>query len=93
MTPESMLNGCVQAQGLKIDVDHWLVMGSKEWGNTPDEVKAWAYQAAIVTGWTDDALCQILKTKAPAIFTDEFCTVILSELKELAQKHRLEEKK
>ena len=50
------LDGCVNAQGIKVKFPAWMVMGSKEWDATPDQIKAYAYQAALVTGWSKDAL-------------------------------------
>ena len=92
MGPESTLNGCVQAQGVKVNIENWLVMGSPEWNETPDEVKAWAYQAAGVTGWTDAALKMILAHKCP-FMDDDMCGVVLDMLKEWAVAYPLEIKK
>ncbi len=50
------LDGCVNAQGIKVKFPAWMVMGSKEWDATPDQIKAYAYQAAKVTGWTNESL-------------------------------------
>jgi len=52
------LDGCINAQGIKVKFPAWMVMGSKEWDATPDQIKAYAYQAALVTGWTDKSLIQ-----------------------------------
>ena len=46
------LDGSVQAQGIKIKFPAWMVMGSPEWNKTPDNIKAHAFQAALVTGWS-----------------------------------------
>jgi hypothetical protein len=89
MGPEDTLNGCVQAQGVRVGIENWLIMGSPEWNETPDEVKAAAYQAAGVTGWTDAALKLIMQRKCP--FMDEdMCSVVLNMLKEWAGEYPLE---
>lgn len=88
MNPESSLNGCVQSQGIKVSLENWLVMGSKEWEETPNEVKAWAYQAAGVTGWTDAAIRMILIKKCPW-FDNDMCTVVLNLLKEWVEEYPL----
>lgn len=50
------INGNIQAQGIKVRFPAWMVMGSPEWENTPEQIKAYAYQAATITGWSDEAL-------------------------------------
>lgn len=50
------IQGNVHSQGVRVDIRAWLDPGSKEWGETPDEVKAAAYQAAQNCGWTDASL-------------------------------------
>jgi hypothetical protein len=50
------LDGNIQAQGIKVRFPAWMVIGSLEWMETPEEIKAYAYQAALVTGWTNEAL-------------------------------------
>lgn len=89
MGPESSLNGCVQSQGIRVNIENWLVMGSDEWNETPDQIKAWAYQAAGVTGWTDAALSLILTNKCP-FMNDDMCVTILNMLKEWAAEYPLE---
>ena len=59
------LDGSVQGQGIKIGYRAWLDMGSKEFGETPDRIKAAAYQAAKVTDWADDALVDLMIEKHP----------------------------
>lgn len=89
MNPESSLNGCIQAQGFKVNIENWLVMGSAEWNETPDEIKAGAYQAAIITGWTDAALKMILNRKY-SFMDDDMCNIVLNMLKEWAVQYPLE---
>jgi hypothetical protein len=50
------INGNVQSQGIKVKFAAWMIMGSQEWNETPDQIKAYAYQAALVTGWTNQSL-------------------------------------
>lgn len=47
----SSLDGDVNGQGIKINHRDWLDMGSESWVNTPENVKAAAFQAALATGW------------------------------------------
>jgi hypothetical protein len=87
MNAVSSLNGSVYSQGVKVDHRAWLDMGSKEWMDTSDELKAAAYQAAKVCGWTDDGLKNIIVSSfSPRI--DHFTAdVIIETLQELANKH------
>jgi hypothetical protein len=50
------INGSVQSQGVKIKFPAWMVIGSDEWNSTTDQKRAYAYQAALVTGWTNSSL-------------------------------------
>lgn len=83
-----MLNGCIQAQGIKVNIENWLVMGSKEWDETPEKIKSYAYQAAGVTGWTDAGLKVILLNKCPH-FDNDMCDVVLNLLKEWVAEYPL----
>jgi hypothetical protein len=83
------LDGCVNAQGIKVKFPAWMVMGSKEWDATPEQVKAYAYQAALVTGWTNKSLiaavCSVYE------FVDSHMANFTIELLEdLAKKYPLE---
>jgi hypothetical protein len=84
-----MLNGCVQAQGIKVNIENWLVMGSREWNETPDNIKAWAYQAAGVTGWSNEALVRIVTDKYKHI-DEEMAQITINLLKDLSSEHKLE---
>lgn len=86
---ENTLNGCVQSQGIKANIENWLIMGAEEWDKTPDQVKAWAYQAAGVTGWTDAALKNVLKSKL-SYMDDDMSEVVLNILKDLSNTYKLE---
>lgn len=50
------INGSVQSQGIKVNYKNWLDLSTKEWKETPDKVKAAAYQAAKLCGWKDEGL-------------------------------------
>jgi hypothetical protein len=56
MNIANSLNGSVYSQGIKINYVAWLDMGSAEWQETDPKLKAAAYQAALVCGWTDTGL-------------------------------------
>lgn len=77
------LNGAVQSEGLKVSVENWLDMGSVEWKNTPDKVKAYAYQAVKAKGWTDEGLISFMVGRfKPRIdeSTARFAIEILTDL-------------
>lgn len=63
----SSLNGSVHSQGVKVNERAWLDMGSKDWAETPDAVKAAAFQAAKVTGWTEESIKDIMMECYPHI--------------------------
>lgn len=85
------LNGSVQSQGIRVDVRDWLDIGSKGWRTTSEKVKAAAYQAAKVTGWTDKGLhALMLKEFAPRI--DEFqADLTLEILQDFEKKYPVEQ--
>jgi hypothetical protein len=91
MNKVSMINGSVQSQGIRVDVRDWLDMGSEGWRKTPEEIKAAAYQAAKVTGWTDKGICALILSEfGPRI--DEFqANLTLELLKEYEAKYPLEQ--
>ena len=55
------IDSSVNAQGIKVGYKEWLDFGSKEFSETPDEVKATAYQACIASGWTDEGIMKGLE--------------------------------
>lgn len=77
------INGNVEAQGVKAKFSAWMVMGSVEWENTSEEIKAYAYQAAIITGWSDKSLIEIVCNSYPFIDKNmaQFTIDLLQELK------------
>ena len=85
------INGSVQSQGIRVDVDAWLLIGSKEWEATPDEVKAYAYQAALATGWTDEALINAVVTNYSHL-DRAMMEFVIEELHALKQAYPLETK-
>jgi hypothetical protein len=71
------LNGDVQRQGIKLDVLDWLDMGSETWRTTPEKDKAAAYQAAKVSGWTDNGLMKLMvKAWGPRVDEDSAKTAL-----------------
>lgn len=85
----SSINGSVQSQGIKVTVDNWLKMGCDEWKSTPEEVRAYAYQAARITGWTDKALCSAISRVYPHLDND-MMKFVIEELQALAKQHPLQ---
>lgn len=63
----SQLDGAVQSQGVRIGALAWLDLGSKEWAETDDKTRAAAYQAAQVTGWTEESLKDTMRQAYPHI--------------------------
>lgn len=84
------LNGSVHSQGVKIDIPAWLDMGSQEWQNTSGELKAAAYQASKVCGWTDDGLKVIMKSEFAPRVDDFMADVTLETLQDLAKQFPVE---
>ena len=81
------LDGSVQRQGVKVSARDWLDIGSEIWATTPDKVKALAYQASQVTGWTDTGLIKLMvKTWGPRIDEDT-AKFTIETLQELSKQH------
>jgi hypothetical protein len=53
------LEGDIQSQGIRISASAWLDFGSEDWKKTSDKAKAYAYQAAKITGWSETAIRNI----------------------------------
>lgn len=83
------INGNVQAQGFKIDFPAWMVMGSVEWQAASDKDRAYAYQAAEVTGWSDAALMKTV-CNAYEFISEHTAKVTIDLLKELKIEYPLE---
>lgn len=81
------LNGAVQGQGVKVDVRHWLDMGSKEWKECPDEVKAAAYQAALLSGWTEQGLIRVMLSEFKPRVDEEWAKTTIATLKEMLESY------
>jgi hypothetical protein len=81
------LDSAVQSCGLKIVCSQWLDMGSLDYPNTPDEVKAAAYQAAKIRGYQDEgilaAMCELMGPR----YDDDTGRFVLNELKDLASQN------
>ncbi len=85
----STLDGNVQSQGIKARFPEWMVIGSPEWDQTPDKMKAYAYQAAKATGWSDKSLIEAVCSVYEHI--DEFMAKFtLSVLEDLKKEYPLE---
>lgn len=85
MSSTSFLNSSVQSQGIKVDFRAWLDMGSQEWKETPEKVKAYAYQAAKVCGWTDAGLKKIILDEFTPRVDDFMANVTMDTLQALAE--------
>lgn len=84
------LDGSVQSQRIKISARDWLDIGSAEWAKTPHAVKAAAYQAAKITGWTDAGLKNVmLKSWGPRI-DEPMADYVLNLLSEWSKEYPLE---
>jgi len=83
------INGNVQAQGIRIKFKNWMVMGSEEWNNTPDKIKAYAYQAALSTGWSDESLINAVCAVYEFIDKNR-AKIIISLLSDMAKEYPLE---
>lgn len=79
-----LLDGTVQSQGIKVSCSGWLDIGSEEYSKTPDQVKAWAYQAAIISGWTDKGIKKVVLDNWGYRITETLADDILETLKLMA---------
>lgn len=84
------LDGSIQRQGVKVSARDWLDMGSETWAKTPDEVKALAYQAAQVTGWTDAGLIKLMTDTWGPRIDEDTAKFTLETLQELSKEHPAE---
>lgn len=83
------LEGNVQSQGIKVKFSNWMVIGSEEWNETPDQIKAYAYQAAKVCGWSEESL----KTLVVGVYKHidkDMANFTISELEHLTKIYPLE---
>lgn len=78
------LDSAVQSCGLKINCSQWLDIGSVEYPNTPDEIKAAAYQAAKLRGYQDQGILVAMHELMGKRYDDDTGKFVLNELKELA---------
>ena len=84
------LNGSVHSQGIKIDICSWLDIGSKEWQDTDAKLKAGAYQAAKVCGWTDQGLTAIITSQYGPRIDQFMADVTIETLRDLAKEYPIE---
>jgi hypothetical protein len=83
------LNGDIQRQGIKLNIEDWMDMGSKTWAGTSAQAKAAAYQAAKVAGWQDTGLLKLMvSTWGPRVDEDQ-AKFTLEFLQDLAKLHPL----
>lgn len=82
----AQLDGAVQSQGVRVGARAWIDIGSKEWDATPEQVRAAAYQAAGITGWSDGAIGDIVLSAFPFI-TPACWEYTLKLLQDLAKKY------
>ena len=83
------LDGAVQSQGVHVGARDWLDMGSDGWAETSDQMKAYAYQAAMITGWNDDSLSEMMLELFPHLQPSIMLHTI-KLLKELTGKYPVE---
>lgn len=81
----SQLDGSVQSQGIRVSAKSWLDMGSDEWKEVDDKTKAYAYQAAQLTGWKDEAIKEVVNHAFP--YLNSVIDYTLIQLKELAKQY------
>jgi hypothetical protein len=92
MSDDAILNsidGSVQAQGIKVGIEGWLVIGSQAWNATPDQIKSYAYQAAKAAGWNDKSLTGAITRKFPHL-DEEMMLSVIDTLKYLVEQHPAE---
>ena len=90
MNTTGTLDGSVQSQGIHIGFRDWLDMGSQGWKDTPDKTKAYAYQAAMVCGWTDSGLVAIMLQEFAPRIDEDMADFTLNLLKEMVAEYPCE---
>jgi hypothetical protein len=83
------IDGNIQSQGIKVRFPAWMVIGSPEWEITPERIKAYAYQAAKTTGWSDESLINAV-TAAYKHIDKHMAKFTIETLKILAEEYKLE---
>jgi hypothetical protein len=83
----SALDGDVNSQGVRIGHRDWLDMGSEGFANTPEKVKAAAFQAATTVGaWEIERLKSLMVKRYPHI-TQHIMETAINILQSLAEQH------
>lgn len=80
------IDGNVQSEGIKIRFPGWMVIGSSEWLESSDEIKAHAYQAAKKHGWSDESLVKSVVAVHQHI-DRKMAEFTISELQEMSKSH------
>jgi len=88
--PTSALDSSVQGQGVRVGFRDWLDIGSEGWKSTPDKVKAAAYQAAKLNGWTDKGLVSIIVHEFGPRVDEDMAKFTLDCLKDAEKEHPFE---
>ena len=83
------LDGDVQAQGIKLDHRQWLDAGSEDYARIADDLKAAAWQAALVRGWDEDQIKSLMLQQYPHL-DEQFMSLSIKNLKELSEKYPFE---
>src|SRR5258708_5190894 len=84
------LDSSVQSQGVKVNFRDWLDMGPENWSATPDRVKAAAYQAVLVNGWTKRGLISIMLNEFGPRVDEDTAKFTLECLEDFAKEHPFE---
>jgi hypothetical protein len=87
MNPLVSLDGAVQSQGIKLSCRDWLDMGSETWSTTSDKDKAFAYQAALATGWKDEGLLKLMVGAWKPRVDEDVAKFTLQMLKDLVTEY------
>lgn len=84
------LNGSVQGQGIKLDFRDWLDIGSEGWKNSSEAEKAYAYQASMVSGWTNNGLKSIILSSFAERIDEATADLIIELLQDFSKSYPAE---
>lgn len=84
-----MLESSLQSQGIKCGHRGILDLGSKEWQDTPEKIKAIAYQSLIQDGWSEGGITDIMTRKYKHL-SESTMQFTFKKLNEYAEKHPVE---
>jgi len=81
------LDSAVQSSGIRLTASEWLDLGNKAFRTIPPEIRAAAYQSALLKGYKDDGIVGVIREVMGSRFDYDTANFVIEDLKELAQLH------